>query len=99
MVRLLALLGLALMAGTAKAESSSEALAYLSCRTCHADPAASTAIPPILGLPAADLAAAMAAMRESAGETTIMHRFITALSPAEIEALATYISGLEGEAQ
>ncbi|WP_177282669.1 c-type cytochrome [Devosia enhydra] len=92
-------MGLALMAGPARAESSPEALTYLSCRACHADATAATAIPPIEGRPAAELVEAMTRMGQSAGDTTIMHRFVKALSPAEIEALATYVSGLEGAAQ
>ena len=98
MLRMLAVSGLVMMAGAAQAGSSPEAITYLSCRACHAEPATATAIPPIVGLPAEDLSASMARIAANPGDFTIMHRFIKALSPDEIDALASYISGLEGTA-
>jgi cytochrome c553 len=97
MYRMLALIGLACMTVPAQAESSPESIAYISCRTCHADPGSDSAIPAIAGRPAAELSEALTQMNPA--DSIIMHRFTSALSAEEIDALATYISGLKGDAQ
>ena len=85
--------------GAALAQSSPERITFASCAACHGDGTGPGAIPAILGEPYEDLVADLSAFAETADGTTIMHRFAVALSVPEIEALARYVSGLEGEAR
>lgn len=99
MYRLLTILCLACASMPAQAASTAEEITYLACRTCHAEPGQDSSIPAIAGMPADDLKAAFARIAENPGDSTIMHRFTAGFSAGELDALATYISGLEGKAK
>ena len=93
-----------LFAGAAAAAQSTTAeVTYLSCAVCHGDGQGEgqgdDAIPAIRGRPHDVLLASLSGFAAEAGTATIMHRFIAALTPAEIDALARHISGLEGVAR
>ena len=84
-------------AGMAVAQSSPEEITFLSCAVCHAGTGDADAIPAIRAHAYVDLLAELTAFAQTADGSTIMHRFIVALTPPEIEALARHISELEGE--
>jgi cytochrome subunit of sulfide dehydrogenase len=64
-----------------------------SCSGCHARAAASgTAVPPIHGRPAGELAAALAAFRSGERPATVMNRIVTGFSAAESEVIAEWLS-------
>ena len=89
-----------LFAGAAAAAQSTTAeVTYLSCAVCHGEGQGDDAIPAIRGRPHDVLLASLSGFAAEAGTATIMHRFIAALTPAEIDALARHISGLEGVAR
>jgi cytochrome c553 len=87
------------MSGAAAAQSVTAAISYLSCAVCHGDGQGDDAIPSIRGRPHDVLVASLSGFAAEGGTATIMHRFITALTPSEIDDLARHISGLEGVAQ
>lgn len=71
-----------------------EALA-LSCWNCHGPEGRSEgAIPPIAGMAADELAAAMRDFRSDAREATIMNRIAKAYTDAEIDALSAYLASV-----
>ncbi len=85
--------------GAAAAQSATAQVTYVSCAVCHGDAQADGAIPAIAGRSYDMLRASLDGFAADAGTATIMHRFITALTPSEIEDLARHVSGLEGAAQ
>lgn len=99
MFKSLILLIFLLMGGAAAAQSVMAAISYLSCAVCHGDGQGDDAIPSIRGRPHDVLLASLSGFSAEGGTATIMHRFITALTPSEIDDLARHISGLEGVAR
>ena len=78
----------------ALAQSSPEAITYASCAVCHGS-GGDRAIPAIAGRPADEVQAELTKFAAGEAGSTIMHRFAVALTPAEIEGLARYVSGLK----
>ncbi len=99
MFKNLILLGFLFMGAAAAAQSTTAEVTYLSCAVCHGDGQGDDAIPAIQGRPHDMLLASLSSFAAEGGTATIMHRFITALTPAEMDDLARHISGLEGVAQ
>lgn len=82
-------------AGMALGQAAPDQITYLSCSVCHGgDPSGS--IPEIRGLPYDRLLSSLRGFDGASDSSTIMHRFVAGLTPAEIDSLARYVSGLEG---
>ena len=65
-----------------------------SCSGCHANnPRVDTAVPPLNGRPAADIAAAMVAFKAGQRAGTIMDRIAKGYSDEEIQAIAQWYAG------
>lgn len=81
-----------MMSGVALAAEAPAGAA--SCSGCHAANAGvNTPVPPLLGRPAADTAAAMVAFKAGQRPGTIMDRIAKGFSEAEIQAIAEWYAG------
>lgn len=96
MVRGMVFLAFLCVGAAAVAQTPAAEITYVSCGACHGDGAGRNAIPEIRGLPEETLLASLNGFAKDAGTSTIMHRFIVALTPEEIEDLARHVSRLEG---
>ncbi|MGE3649989.1 MAG: cytochrome c [Reyranellaceae bacterium] len=84
---------LALSGGAAQAASPDGPAGAMSCSGCHASgKSVETAVPRLVGRPAAELAAAMRAFRKGEREPTVMGRIAKGFSDAEIDALAAFFA-------
>jgi sulfide dehydrogenase cytochrome subunit len=87
-----AVLAIASMGGALAADADGAVLA-LSCSGCHGiDAASDTGIPPLAGMDAAEIEAALVAFRSGERTGTIMNRFARGYSDEEIKALAAHFS-------
>ncbi len=65
----------------------------LACGGCHAGAGGPDSPPPLVGRPAADLAARLEAFRTGAAAGTIMPRLAKGFEPDEIAAIAAWLAG------
>ena len=93
------LLAFLAVGGAAAAQDTPEQISYLSCQACHGSGEGEGAIPAIRGRPYADLIALLQSFTQPGNAPTIMHQFVVGFTDAEIESLAQYVSGLEGETE
>lgn len=82
----------------AVAQGVQDAIVFESCILCHGQAQTDPPIPPIAGRPRDDLLARMTGFAGAAETSTIMHRFMVGLTPAEMESLADHISRQQGPA-
>jgi len=91
--RWIGLLLIGLSGGAAEAASPDGPFGAMSCSGCHATSrSVETAVPPLNGRPAADIAAAMRDFQKGERAPTVMGRIAKGYSDAEIEALAAWFS-------
>lgn len=83
--------------GAAIAEATTEEITYMSCHVCHDAGGPATSIPVLKGRPYEELIVKLNTFIGAADTSTIMHRFVSGFSTADLENLARYISGLEGD--
>lgn len=74
------------------AEGAAVAITYESCAVCHGGGGSEHGIPSLDGLGEDKLRERMTAFRDGTGGSTIMHRFMVGLDPAEIERLARHVA-------
>jgi len=74
------------------AQGVQDVIVFESCIICHGQAQTDHPIPPIAGRPRDELLARMSGFAGAAETSTIMHRFVVGLTPAEMENLADHIS-------
>ena len=85
--------------GILPAHSAAQEVTFRSCAICHDAGQSESAIPTLRGQSFDKLLQRMMALREGPGDSTIMHRFMVGLEPAEIEDLAHFIASEDSTAQ
>jgi cytochrome c553 len=97
MLRTLPVLFFFCTGGAAIAQATTEEITYLSCRICHDAAGPATSIPVLKGRSYEELIEKLNTFIGEADVSTIMHRFASGFTAAELDNLARYISGLEGD--
>ena len=80
---------LAILAASVPALAAPPPAGATACSGCHG---AGGAVPSLMGLPAADIGAAMRAYRAGARPATVMDRIAKGFADEEIEAMAAFLS-------
>jgi cytochrome c553 len=84
---------LAMSGGAAQAASPDGPPGAMSCSGCHAiSRSVESAVPRLVGRPAAELAAALRDFKKGEREPTVMGRIARGFSDAEIDALAAFFA-------
>lgn len=92
-MRRLGVLTLLLFAGAAQAQPLAPPSGAAACSGCHASgPAAAAAMPPLQGLSAEEITAAMRAFRTGERPATVMDRIAKGFSEEETQAIAAWLS-------
>ena len=101
MNRVLCLLTLLALAGTASAAATEGQRLYASCAGCHGTRgvAAEGGLPPLAGQSQAALVASLRALRDGSRSSTIMQQIAKGYTEEQLAQIAAYLATLQGAAR